>query len=181
MNKSKVNGHTSSIFIFTFFLFSFIGWLWEGVFVGQEYGVFINRGFLHGPWLPIYGVGCVLMIHLLTRFRKNPLLVFAGACTICGTAEYITSWMLEVIFHQRWWDYSGSFLNLNGRVCLKALIAFGLAGIFVVYWGAPIIKKLIMKMPKSVLRIICVILTIAFLIDIIASLFHPNCGAGITL
>lgn len=129
----------------------------------------------------IYGVGCVLMILLLTRFRKNLLLVFTGACAICETAEYITSWMLEVIFHKRWWDYSGSFLNLEGRVCLEALIAFGMAGIFIVYWGVPFINKGVRKIPENVLRVICVLLLLAFLIDTIISLFQPNCGAGITL
>lgn len=185
MMNFKVKGDMSSnsiiTYILTFFLFSFIGWLWEGLFVGREYGAFINRGFLHGPCLPIYGIGCVLMILLLTRFRKNPLLVFIGACIVCGSTEYITSWLLESVFHRRWWDYSGCFMNLNGRVCMQTLIAFGVAGIFVVNFASPIINKVIRKIPESVLRLICILLSFVYLIDTIISLFHPNCGVGITL
>lgn len=181
----RAKGKTNLLYSWTtlvllFFLFAFVGWIWEGIFVGWNYGVFLNRGFLHGPWLPIYGVGSVLIITLLARFRKKPLLAFAGSVAICGIAEYTTSWALEAIFHQRWWDYSHCFMNLQGRVCLQSLIPFGIAGVFLVCFAAPFLSKQIKKIPLAVQYILCGLLGLIFLADVIISVWHPNAGMGIT-
>lgn len=114
--------------ILMFFIFSFTGWVWEVIYIGFTEGVVAKRGMLHGPWLPIYGVGGVLILLLLSRFRNNPPLVFLLAVLLCGTIEYNTAVMIEMIFRCRWWDYSTKFMNLNGRICLEGLMMFGVTG-----------------------------------------------------
>lgn len=77
---------------------------------------FINRGFLIGPYCPIYGFGSVLIGLLLSRYAGEPLVVFILAMVVCGTLEYVTSYLMEKLFHARWWDYSDKRFNLNGRI-----------------------------------------------------------------
>ncbi|MCD8129911.1 MAG: putative ABC transporter permease [Lachnospiraceae bacterium] len=162
-----------------FFLFSFAGWLWEGVFVGVRYGMFINRGFLHGPWLPIYGTGGLLMVTLLRDWKHRPYVVYLGSVVLCAIVEYVTGFFLETFYHQRWWDYSNFPLNLQGRICPQDTMFFGVFGMFAVYYAAP---YLLGKMRRqSHLRIlVCVILTMVFTMDLMLSLITPNTGLGIT-
>ena len=96
---------------------SFFGWLWEVGMHLVSYGNFVNRGALHGPWLPIYGTGSVLILTLLYRLRWNPALEFIATIVVCGFLEYMTSLVMEIVTGgMKWWDYSGYFLNLNGRI-----------------------------------------------------------------
>lgn len=116
--------------ILMFFIFSFLGWCWEvGIHLIED-GVFVNRGVLHGPWLPIYGSGSILILTLLYRFRRNPGLMFVATVVLCGVIEYFTSVYLEYMHNgMKWWDYSGYFLNLDGRICGEGLLIFGLGGL----------------------------------------------------
>ena len=107
-----------------FFILSGAGWLWEVAFVGLSTGVLVNRGFLHGPWLPVYGVGGLLFLLLPRRMEGWTL---AAACALAGGGlEYAVSLVLEALFHQRWWDYAGWPGSLSGRVCLASAAAFGM-------------------------------------------------------
>ena len=166
--------------ILFFFFFSFIGWAWEVFFYLINDGRFINRGTLLGPWLPIYGVGGFIIIYVLRPLRKNPPLMFLGSFLVCGSVEYFTSWLLEMIMHKRWWDYTGYFANINGRVCLEGLLVFGLAGVAMTYFIAPVADNLLHKIPKRVRRDMCVILILLFAADCGWSFVHPNTGDGIT-
>ena len=105
-----------------FLLYSCIGWIYETILCSVKERRFINRGFLNGPYCPIYGVGAVVNLLALGRFTNPAMLFFAGAIMDC-TLEYITSWGMEKLFHARWWDYSKKFLNINGRVCLLGAVA----------------------------------------------------------
>ena len=89
---------------------------------------FLNRGFFHGPWLPIYGVGGVLVVALLRRFVDRPLTLFFMTMAVCGVVEYTAGYLLWEMKHMYWWNYSGYFLNLHGRICAEGLIIFGLGG-----------------------------------------------------
>ncbi|MCD8325585.1 MAG: putative ABC transporter permease [Lachnospiraceae bacterium] len=162
-----------------FFLFSFVGWLWEGVFVGVRYGMFINRGFLHGPWLPIYGAAGLLMILLLGDWKHRPAVVYVGSVLLCAIVEYVTGFFLETFYHQKWWDYSNFPLNLQGRICPQDTMFFGVFGMLAVYYIAPWLLDRMRR--QSRLRIlVCMILTIAFTMDVMLSLASPNMGLGIT-
>lgn len=106
--------------VMIFFTMSLTGWLWEVCLHLISDGSFVNRGFLHGPWLPIYGSGSILILTLLHKLRKKPLLEFLAIILLCGCIEYYISWFLEQMYDgMRWWDYSDYFLNLNGRVCVE--------------------------------------------------------------
>lgn len=164
-----------------FFAFSFLGWLWEVSLRLVQDGEFINRGVLHGPWLPIYGGGSVLILLLLNRLRSRPVIQFAGIILLCGAVEYAASYYLEVAHNgQRWWDYSGYFLNLHGRICAEGLLVFGIGGLGIVYALAPLLDNLIQKISLRVLIPLCVLLTVVFAVDAVYSVQYPNAGKGIT-
>lgn len=166
--------------ILMFFAFSFVGWLWEVSLHIITDGVFVNRGTMHGPWLPIYGFGAIYILIFLNRLRKNVLAEFIGAIILSGFVEYMTSWYLEATKGMRWWDYTGYFLNLNGRICGEGLLIFGLGGIAVVYLIAPLLDQQISKIKNKQVIAACVILLAAYNIDAIYTKSHPNMGEGIT-
>lgn len=164
-----------------FFVASIIGWTFEVVMHIIEQGEFVKRGVLQGPWLPIYGYGCILILTVLYKFRKNPLQEFILIIVLCGLVEYFTAVYLEHVFNgTKWWDYSGYFLNIQGRVCAEGLLIFGLGGITLVYILAPLIDNLLQKINPKKLIIICSILLSVFIFDHIYSHYYPNEGKGIT-
>ena len=163
-----------------FFIFCFIGWSWEVSLHLIEDGVFVNRGTMFGPWLPIYGSGGVLIVTLLYRFRNRPGLEAFLTIVLCGTVEYVSHWFLEVTKGTKWWDYSGYFLNLNGRICAEGLLVFMLGGMAIVYALGPIIDDWLKKINKKVLMTICIVLLSLFAVDLVYSSIHPNMGKGIT-
>ena len=152
-----------------FLIYSFIGWLLEVTCKLIQKGKFINRGFLIGPWCPIYGTGCVLLTLLLDKYKTNPLLLFIMAIIICSILEYMTSYIMEKIFKARWWDYSSKKFNLNGRICAETMIPFGLLGLLVIYVINPFIINQINKIDVNILNIIFIVLLIIFILDIIIS------------
>lgn len=180
MNTNYEKDYTPLNSVLLFFLFAFVGWLFEVAFYLVNEGSFINRGVLTGPWLPIYAVGGLLIICLLKPIRRDPAMLFGVSFLMCGTLEYATSWLLELVAHKRWWDYTGYFMNLNGRVCLEGLTVFGLAGVAVTYFIAPVSDSLLEHIPEKKRKVIAVVLMILFAADCVWSLFHPNTGNGIT-
>lgn len=167
--------------ILIFFIFAFVGWMWEVALHLLNDGVFVNRGIMHGPWLPIYGTGGVLVLIILNKFRDKPLLEFISIIIVCGIVEYFTSYYLEIAHNgEKWWDYSGYFLNLNGRICAEGLLVFGMGGMAAVYAIAPALDNIIKNLNTKLVITISIILVTAFTIDNIYSSKHPNMGDGIT-
>ena len=167
--------------IVIFFSMSVFGWLWEVGMHLVSYGEFVNRGALHGPWLPIYGTGAVLILTVLNRFRKNPALEFGAAIVLCGFLEYMTSLVMEIVTGgTKWWDYSGYFLNLNGRICAEGLLVFGIGGLAIVYIIAPVIDDLTGRLNERKVMTVCTVLLVLFLADAVYSQIHPNTGEGVT-
>ncbi len=168
-------------YILFFFTFSFVGWIWEVLLHIVDDGVFVNRGTMYGPWLPIYGFGGVAILFLLKRFRKHPLQMFLASFLLCGILEYGTAWFLETFQHLKYWDYSGYFLNLHGRVCLEGLLVFGLGGCGFTYLFAPLLDHAYSKIKPGTRRNLCAVLLVIFLLDAMyASFVKPNSGEGIT-
>ena len=160
---------------------SIIGWLWEVTLHLVTHGELVNRGVLHGPWLPIYGSGAVLILLLLNRLRKRPLALFLTTIVLCGALEYSVSLILEITSGGvRWWDYSGYFLNLNGRICAEGLLVFGIGGMAIVYVLGPLVDNLVQKVDGKAGRTLCLIVMLVFLADWVYSQFSPNKGEGIT-
>ena len=167
--------------IVIFLSMSMFGWLWEVGMHLVSYGEFVNRGALHGPWLPIYGTGAVLILTVLNRFRKNPALEFGAAIVLCGFLEYMTSLVMEIVTGgTKWWDYSGYFLNLNGRICAEGLLVFGIGGLAIVYIIAPVIDDLTGRLNERKVMAVCTALLVLFLADAVYSQIHPNTGEGVT-
>lgn len=166
--------------VMIFFIMSVAGWLWEVGFHLILNGSFVNRGLFHGPWLPIYGYGSVLILTFFKKLRKKPLLEFLSIITLCGCIEYFISWFLEQLYDgMRWWDYSNYFLNLNGRICVEGLLAFGVGGMAIVYFLGPALERLIGRIPRKILAPICLFLLLIFCADMIYSGKNPNLGYGI--
>lgn len=167
-------------YILLFVTCAVIGWLWEVIIALFQHGELINRGVLHGPWLPIYGFGALGIVLLLNRFKKHPWLVFLSSSVLCGIIEYCTSWYLETFKHLRWWNYNSAFFNLDGRVCGPSLFAFGLAGLLVVYLVYPMLTKLFNHLNLRAKKSICLLLVAIFIGDFVYSSDNPNTGEGIT-
>lgn len=164
-----------------FFSMSVFGWLWEVGMHLVSYGEFVNRGALHGPWLPIYGTGAVLILTVLNRFRRNPALEFGATIVLCGVLEYMTSLVMEIATGgTKWWDYSGYFLNLNGRICAEGLLVFGIGGLMIVYAIAPLIDKFVGRLNERKVMSVCTVLLVIFLADMVYSQMYPNTGKGVT-
>ncbi len=173
--------YTIPSIILLFFLICVFGWVWEVVLHLLQTGEFVNRGTLYGPWLPIYGGGCAAILVLLYKLRKKPRVEFLMIIVVCGIIEYFSSWILEVTHDgQRWWDYSGYYLNLSGRICAEGLLVFGIGGAAFIYVLAPWVDNLILRIRSSVLWTVCIVLIAVFAVDVVYSSFVPHTGEGIT-
>ena len=166
--------------IMVFFAFAFVGWLWEVSLHIVNDGTFVNRGVLHGPWLPIYGGGVSLIVVFLAKWRNKPYAEAIGIVLLCGVVEYTTSWVLEMVAGMRWWDYTGYYLNLNGRICGEGLMIFALGGMMAVYFLVPIIDAMLSRVKPKILVPIAIILSVLFISDLAYSIMVPNVGEGIT-
>ena len=167
-------------YILFFFTFAFVGWLYEVIIHLIKDGTFVNRGTMFGPWLPIYGFGVIFILLLLKPFRKNYLAYFLSAIVLAALLEYTTSWYLEAHLGMKWWDYSGYFLNLHGRICFEGLLVFGLGGCTITYLIAPLLDDLYSKIIPKIKIIICILLLATYGTDLVYSFHHPNTGKGIT-
>lgn len=152
------------------FIYSVIGWICEVIFCKIVHGKWTNRGFLSGPYCPIYGFGALFIILLLKPFINNPLIIFILSILITTTLEYITSFSMEKIFNAKWWDYSNEPLNINGRVCIGTAIPFGILGLLLVYFIHPYIDILINMIPDFLINYIIGGLIALILLDIITTL-----------
>lgn len=173
--------YTITSILVCFFFMCFVGWIWEVSLSMISYGRFVNRGVLHGPWIPIYGFGCVLILLLLKRFRMRPKVEFSMAVLLCGCIEYFTGLVLELTHNgQKWWDYTGYFLNLDGRICAEGLLVFGVGGMAFVYVIAPLIDNWVKEHLNKRLSTACLVLLLLFGADVVYSHFEPNVGEGVT-
>ena len=152
-----------------FIIYSIIGWLGEIGLALFEHHKFINRGFLIGPYCPIYGAGCIFLVLLLSKYSDDVLVLFALSILICSVLEYVTSWLMEKIFKLRWWDYSNMKFNINGRICLETMIPFGIFGTIVVKYVNPFLVNIINSINPSTLNIIVIIVMRLFVIDLLVS------------
>lgn len=154
-----------------FIIYAFLGWLIETIRVSIKSKKFVDRGFLLGPIIPIYGISSVIMILYLNGYRDNPLTVFLLAMIVCSFIEYITSYIFEKIFDARWWDYSNRKFNINGRVCLYNVFWFGILSLLLIYLINPFIENFVLNLNIKFFNIISITLLIIFLIDTFISFY----------
>jgi len=186
MNRKRIP-RQFGYYVLLFFLLAFIGWLWEVLLSLVTAHTFINRGVYRGPYLPIYGTGGLLLyffFHIPGRFfislRKKPLWVFILSLLLCSGLEYLTSYFLEQLWGIRWWDYSGHFMNINGRICLLGAVVFGLAGTVLICLLVPLYDRLYQRLTVKWRIVICVLLLAAFVADATYCALKPNVGYGIS-
>lgn len=152
-----------------FICYAFFGWCFECVHMAITTKEIVNRGYLNGPIVPVYGIGLTLIVTLLSGFKDNFILLFFLALLIIATVEYLTSVVLEKIFKIRWWDYTNYKFNLNGRICLNTMTIFIIGAMIMIYLVNPTIIRLLNLLNTKWLTIIATILLILFLIDNILS------------
>lgn len=156
------------LYAYTYFIvYAFLGWICEDIYCGIGKRKFINRGFLYGPYCPIYGFGALLVIYPLLMVSKHPIVVFIFGMVLTSILEYITSFVMEKLFATRWWDYSTYPFNINGRICLQNSLLFGLMALVVVYGLHPIVSRFVERIPLGFLVIFLIMFTIFFVIDIV--------------
>lgn len=160
--------------ILIFFAFSLVGWCIEVTLKYFEFGRFINRGFLTGPWLPIYGTGAVLCtvgVQGLAPLESGYGTTFVICFVLCGTLEYMTSFVMEKRFHARWWDYSKKPMNLHGRVWIGNLVLFGLGGVLIVHVFDPLLCRLFALISLPVRELTASVLSAVIAADFVMSHF----------
>lgn len=157
-----------SFYVICFLFYSFFGWFFEVSLYMIRDRKFVNRGFLNGPYCPIYGAGA-MMILLLFGQMTNMLGLFLSSAVVCCTLEYITSYVMEKLFNARWWDYSDLPFNLNGRVCLLGAGAFGTLSVLMIVAIQPAVSGVIKLLSPTVQNITAVILGALFITDCITT------------
>lgn len=161
-------------YIFIFFIFSVIGWLIEVSLKSIQFHRFINRGFLVGPYCPIYGLGALLIVmsnEWLGKYDSSNAIIFLNSVLICGFVEYFVSYFLEKFYHARWWDYTNRPMNLHGRIWIGNLILFGLGGLAIVNIFNPLFLSLFHNLDLRYREIIGMFIGILMLSDYVVSYF----------
>lgn len=159
---------TYKLYFLLYIMYSVVGWIIEVIATSKDTKCFVNRGFLLGPYCPIYGFCALSMVYLIPDI-DDLLLLFISSVIICSFTEYITSYLMEKLFKARWWDYSKNKFNLNGRICLKNSIYFGILGVFLVKYVNPLFSELLISIPNDITNILFIVIFIVFLIDNIIS------------
>lgn len=178
--------------IFFFFTGSFCGYVWEILIFLVKEGTFRNRGFLYGPWLPVYGIGTILFSLALSphellpdsfsrKYKKNhPVTVFFLSALLGSGLELVIGWFLDFFWNLRYWDYSGYFLNFRGYICLLSALGFGIAGVLWICLFSKFIRKIWYQFSLSARKKWNTFFVFIFVTDCAASLIFPNTGHGIT-
>ena len=156
-------------YLWFFFLYAFLGWCSEVCFAAVKNGRFVNRGFLNGPWCPIYGCGVCTVVFCLTPLQGNLLLLFAGSVLLTSALELVTGFVLEKLFHQKWWDYSDMPFNIGGYICLMFSLVWGLACLLIMDVFHPLVDKLVSLIPHTVGVVLLCALSLVMLIDLAAT------------
>lgn len=157
------------IYFTLFIIISCAGWLIEIIYTAIKKRIFTDRGFLLGPYCPIYGITSLLMMATLKDYANDIIVLFVMAAVICTIMEYITSYIMEKLFKARWWDYSDIPFNINGRVCLSNSILFGLGAVILLKFASPFLVDKVTHFPVPAFYYIASILLIIFTIDVILS------------
>lgn len=161
-------------YFYYFISFAFIGYLWETIYTLVDDKIIVNSGVLTGPWLPIYGVGGI-MIYFLSLKIKSKIMLFLSAFTLSAVVEYFTSYFLEKLYSKSWWNYTNEALNLNGRIYLFGLLAFAVMGMIGIYILIPFLNKIKNKFNPKVFKIIIYVVMGIFCLDLVCSLLiSPN-------
>ena len=166
-NLSKKS--TFNLLILIMIISSVLGFVYEEIFYYIDLGYLVKRGSTFGPWIPIYLFGGLFISLIAYPFRKKPLLVFILSLLVTGVLEYLTGFILYHVFNIRLWDYNTEILNfgnINGYICFRSVLLFGICGLLLVYCIIPFLYKILEKVDEKVMHYICLILISLFIIDV---------------
>ncbi len=158
-------GYTGFEWLFLFYFYCFGGWCFESVFVSLKSRKWVNRGFMRGPFLPLYGTGAIMMLVVSMPFVDNVLLTYFAGVVGATALEYVTGVAMEALFKMRYWDYSGRFMNYKGHICLRSSITWGFFTILMTRVIHRPIEQLMYAMPEKLLHHLTVLLTVYIVAD----------------
>lgn len=138
-----------AVWILYFFAYAFVGWLWESSYVSVRKRRWTNSGFLIGPVVPVYGFSMMAVLAVIEPFENNVVVLYVLSALLITVIEYVTSWLMEKLFHARWWDYSQIPLNLNGRVALPISLFWGFGVVVIVKWIHPLISQVVLHLSTT--------------------------------
>lgn len=161
--------YSTGQWVLLFFFYCFCGWIWESCYVSARQRHWVNRGFLHGPLLPIYGSGAIIILFVTIPVENDLRLVWLFGMLAATVLEYFTGAAMEKLFKVRYWDYSKQKFNLNGHICLTSSIAWGFFSILLVRFIHPPIGRLLTDVPTWLVDPLALILTVAFTVDAVRS------------
>lgn len=168
----KVCDFTLYFLFYNFFLYCFFGWIYESCLVSFRTHSWVNRGFLNGPVIPIYGAGATIVYLFTAPFEENAALVFIVGALIASVLEYVTSYVMERLFHAKWWDYSGHRYNIKGRVCLMATMFWGFLSILMTDVLQPLMNRLIAAIPRRFGEVAGYFIMAIFIGDVIVTVIY---------
>lgn len=157
-------------YLWFFIIYAFLGWCVEVAFHVVTSGKFVNRGFLNGPVCPIYGFGMIILVFCLQSLSENFFLLFLGAFFLTSTLEFITGFVLEKVFNDKWWDYNNMPFNIKGYICLSFSIIWGLAGVFMIDIIHPSIAKFVSILDNKIGNTILIFIIAYFITDFIITI-----------
>ena len=175
MWETTINGVDLYHLINWFFIYSFLGWLWETCYVSAKRGELINRGFVNGPVCTIYGFGALGVYLILNPVSGNLAYLFFGGIIVATLLEYATAVLMESIFHTSWWDYSDKKFNFQGRICLGASLGWGFFTVLLFRVLHPVVEGIVALYPRIVGEIGVCIVSITYAVDFCfsaAAAFH---------
>ena len=152
--------------LFSFFIYGFLGWCSEVAFAAFKQHSFVNRGFLNGPICPIYGVGVTVVVYFLTPYKDNLILLYALSTVLVTVLEGLTGYLMDKIFHHKWWDYTNQPLNIGGYVCLIFSLVWGVACVLIVRVIHPVIHKILTFIPHTLGLVMLAVLEICIFVDL---------------
>jgi len=152
--------------LFYFFIYSFIGWCTEVAYAGFKEKQFVNRGFLNGPLCPIYGVGIVAVVMITSPFEKKMVLLYIVSAMVVTLIELVTGFLMDKLFHHKWWDYKDLPLNIGGYVCLPFSLIWGFACLFVIKIMHPVFVHFVNWMPHTLGLMLLIVLMVELLADV---------------
>ena len=170
-----------SFYVLAFLTYCFIGWVYEVIWEAAIGNGFVNRGFLYGPYLPIYGFGVLALYFILRKLMKKkikifnkisitPIIVFIAILIIASSIEYFASYIMELLFHKRWWDYSYDILNINGRVSLRNSSILAAGAMVLLYGIHPFLEKHYNKLKPRIMKILARIIVLVVAVDFIITM-----------
>ena len=155
-----------------FFFYSVLGYIIEVVACFAYTKKFNpSRGYLIGPYIPVFGFGTIIMVNLLDKYKNDFLILFVLSMVICSLVEYLASLLMEKIFKLRWWDYSHESFNVNGRICLKNGLLFGIGGVIIIKYFHPLFNNLLLSLSDNLVIILGIIFFSIIILDTIISTF----------